>query len=99
MAPRLDPPLDLGVHFSAPIGVDVKGETWACVEVPGAPELLGTRASVRVDARVDGHPLRDISLMPTGAGELMLSLSAAVRAHIGKGIGDEVEVRLLRRLT
>jgi hypothetical protein len=41
----------------------------------------------------------DLGLMPTGAGELMLSVSAALRTKLGKDVGDEVRVVLLRRLT
>ena len=38
-------PVPLDHTFTAPIGVDVKGDTWPCVEVPGAVELLGTGRS------------------------------------------------------
>ncbi|MBD5787436.1 DUF1905 domain-containing protein [Cellulosimicrobium terreum] len=90
-------PTPLDRTFSAPIGVEVKGETWSCVEVPGSAELLGTGRSVRVDATVDDVELSDVGLMPTGAGGHMLSLSAKVRARLGKDVGDTVTVRLLRR--
>lgn len=85
--------------FSAPIGVEVKGETWACVEMPGSADFFGTGKSVKVDAEVDGVALANVGLMPTGRGGHMLSLSAKVRKQLGKGIGDEVTVRLTRRLT
>lgn len=82
--------------FEGPIGVDVKGETWACVAIPGSEELLGTGKAVRVDATVDGVLLPNVGLMPTGRGGHMLSLSAAVRKKLGKDIGDTVSVRLSR---
>ncbi len=44
---------ELDHTFTAPIGVEVRGETWSCVEVPGSAELFGTKKSVRVDAVVD----------------------------------------------
>ena len=85
------------LEFEAPIGVDVKGETWSCVEVPGAVEFFGSAKSVRVDATVDGHPLANVGLMPTGSGGLMLSLSAKVRKQLGKDVGDVVRVEIDRR--
>ena len=85
------------IEFEAPIGVDVKGETWSCVEVPGAIEFFGSGKAVRVDATVDGFPLANVGLMPTGSGGLMLSLSAKVRKQLGKDVGDVVRVGVDRR--
>lgn len=85
--------------FTAPIGVDVKGSIWSCVEVPDSATLLGTRKSVRVDATVDDISMPNIGLMVTGTGGHMLSLSAKVRERLGKDIGDTATVHLLRRLT
>ncbi|PPF25167.1 MULTISPECIES: DUF1905 domain-containing protein [unclassified Rathayibacter] len=89
-------PLDLA--FTAPIGVAVKGDLWSCVEVPGSVELLGTGRSVRVVATVDGEPVT-ASLLPTGAGGHMLSISAKLRKTIGKDLGDVVTVHLTERLS
>ena len=94
-----DLPQSLDHSFTAPIGVDVKGELWACVAVPGSAELFGTGKSVRVDARVDDVELASVGLMPTGTGGHMLSLSMKVRKQLGKDLGDEVAVTLVRRLT
>ncbi|GAA1749385.1 DUF1905 domain-containing protein [Aeromicrobium alkaliterrae] len=84
--------------FTAPIGVEVRGDLWPCVEVPGSAELLGTRRAVRVDATVDDVRISDMGLMVTGRGGHMLSLSAKVRQRLGKELGDTVTVRLERRL-
>lgn len=92
-------PTPLDHTFTAPIGVDVKGETWSCVEMPGSAEFFGTRRAVRVDATVDGVPLADVGLMVTGRGGHMLSLSAKLRKQLGKDIGDLVTVKLDRRLS
>ncbi len=92
-------PADLDHTFTGPVGVEVRGETWTCVEVPGSAELLGTGRSVRVDATVDGVPVRDVGLMPTGTGGHMLSLNARLRSRLGKDVGDTVTVHLSRRLT
>lgn len=94
----IDLPQDLDHVFTAPIGVDVKGETWPCVEMPGSAELFGTKKSVRVGATVDDIPMPDLGLMVTGRGGHMLSLNAAMRKRLGKNLGDEVIVRLQRRL-
>ncbi|WP_062522604.1 DUF1905 domain-containing protein [Demequina silvatica] len=85
--------------FTAPIGVEVKGETWACVEMPGSADFFGTGKAVRVDAEVDGVALENVGLMVTGTGGHMLSLNAKVRKQLGKDVGDQVEVRLTRRRT
>jgi len=85
--------------FTAPIGVEVKGEMWACVEMPGSADFFGTGKAVRVDAVVDDVPLDNVGLMVTGRGGHMLSLSAKVRKRLGKDLGDTVEVRLTRRVT
>ncbi|WP_084105505.1 DUF1905 domain-containing protein [Demequina sp. NBRC 110056] len=85
--------------FVAPIGVDVKGERWPCVEMPGSADFFGTGKAVRVDATVDGVPLENVGLMVTGTGGHMLSLNAKLRKQLGKDLGDTVEVRLTRRRT
>lgn len=90
---------DLDVAFTAPIGMDVNGEVWTCVEVPGSAELLGTGKAVRVDLIVDGLPLENIGLMVTGRGRHIFSLNAKLRKQLGKDLGDTVDVTLLRRRT
>jgi len=92
-------PQTMSVEFVGPIGVEVKGDVWDCVEVPGSAELFGTGRSVRVDASVDGVELENVGLMPTGTGGHMLSLSAKVREKLGKQRGESVFVRIHRRLT
>jgi len=99
MATRLEQPIPLGYEFSAVIGVDVKGDLWSAIEVPNSAAVLGGLRSVRVDATVDDILVSDMGLMPTGTGELMLSLSAVLRKKLGKNVGDTVRVVLLQRLT
>lgn len=83
--------------FRTSIGVEVKGDTWSCVEIPGSAELFGTGRTVRVDATVDDVRLEDVGAMPTGAGGHMVSLSAKVRKALGKDVGDPVDVTVTRR--
>ena len=92
-------PIPLDTTFTAPIGLQVKGETWSCIEVPGSAELFGTRKGVRADVVIDGIPLPNVGLLVTGTGGHMLSVSAALRRRLGKELGDAVTVRLERRLT
>lgn len=99
MTPRLDEPVQLDFSFAAKIGVDVKGDLWSAIQVPGSAELFGSLRSVRVDAMVDDVLVENLGLMPTGSGELMLSVSAALRKKIGKDVGEDVNVVILRRLT
>jgi len=90
-------PGPLDYSFTAPIGVQVKGETWSCVEVPDSVALLGTGRTVRVVGTVDDQPVT-AGLMPTGDGGHMLSISAALRKKLGKELGDTVDVHLTQRL-
>jgi hypothetical protein len=99
VSPRLEQPIAVDYGFTVPIGVDVKGDVWSAVAVPGSASVFGSLKSVRVDASVDQVLIENIGLMPTGRGELMLSISAAVRKKLGKNVGDEVRVVILRRLT
>ena len=72
--------------------------SWTVIEVPGSNELLGTGTSAKVEATVDGIPLTS-ALMPTGQGYHFISVSAALRKKLGKGLGDEVVVHIAKRLT
>ncbi len=85
------------MSFEGVIGVEVKGETWACVEIPGSAELFGTGKSVRVDAVVDDVELANVGAMVTGRGGHMISLNAKVRKALSKDIGDPVTVSVTRR--
>lgn len=89
-------PMDL--HFTAPIGMHIKGDVWSCVEIPDSKNLFGTGKAVKVAATVDGEPVR-AALMPTGTGGHMLSVSAKLRKKIGKDIGDDVVVSVSERLS
>ncbi|MGV8966285.1 MAG: DUF1905 domain-containing protein [Cellulomonas sp.] len=91
-------PQALDHTFTAPIGVEVKGDVWSCVEMPGSVALFGTGRSVKVVARIDDEPLT-AAFMPTGTGGHMLSVSAKLRKRLGKDIGDEVTVHITERLS
>ena len=48
------------LRFETTIGVEVKGETWSCIEIPGSAEFFGTGKAVRVDALVDEVALDNV---------------------------------------
>ena len=85
------------LRFETTIGVEVKGETWSCVEIPGSAEFFGTGKTVRVDAQVDDVVLENVGAMVTGTGGHMVSLNAQVRKSLGKDVGDPVTVTVTRR--
>lgn len=85
------------LSFRTTIGVEVKGETWSCVEIPGSAAFFGTGRAARVDARIDDVLLENVGAMVTGTGGHMVSLSAKVRRQLGKGLGDPVEVTISKR--
>ena len=91
-------PLPLNVTFSATIGIDIKGEVWECIEVPDSAKLFGTKKGVRVDAEIDGVALPNVALMVTGKGGHMVSTNAKLRKQIGKEVGDNVTIHLIKRL-
>ena len=99
MTPLRGEPVQLDYEFTAPIAVDVKGDVWSAIAVPNSAAVFGSLKSVRVDAMVDDVLIENMGLMPTGSGELMLSISAAIRKKLGKDVGDEAHVVILRRLT
>src|SRR5260221_2058646 len=72
--------------FTAPIGITIKGEIWACIEVPGSAELFGTKKGVRVDAEVDGIALPNVALMVTGTGGHMLFTKSQLPKQLGKDV-------------
>ena len=88
---------DEQLSFHATIGVEVKGETWSCVEIPDSAAFFGTGKTVRVDATVDDVVLSNVGAMVTGTGGHMVSLSAKVRKALGKDIGDAVSVTITKR--
>lgn len=68
----------------------------AMVEIPfDVRDVYGTGGQVRVKATFDGHEYRG-SLAPMGGGVYVLGVRKAIRAAIGKGVGDTLEVTLER---
>lgn len=69
--------------------------SWSVIEVPGSEAFFGTGKAVKANATVDGVAVTS-ALMPTGQGHHFISVSAALRKKLGKGVGDEVQVQISR---
>lgn len=82
------------ISFDGVIGVEITGDPWNCVEIPGSRAFFGTGRAVRVDAVIDGVVLANVGAMVTGTGGHMISLSAKIRQRLGKALGDPVRVTI-----
>jgi hypothetical protein len=93
--PPTRPPLNH--DFTAPVEKDGAFATY--VTVLDSAEILGTRKPVKVEGTIDGRPFA-ATLMPSGHGPHWLPLKAELCRALGKGTaGDQVAVRLTRRLS
>ena len=66
------------------------------VNVPfDVEKVYGTRGQVKIKATIDGEPYRG-SLANMGGGCHLFPVLKAIRAKIGKGVGDKVKIELMR---
>jgi len=70
---------------------------WLCVEMPDSAAIFGTRMPVKISGTVDALAF-EATLMPLGNGNHMIPLRAALRKQLHKDLGDEVSIKLMKRI-
>ncbi len=70
---------------------------WTYLKWAESVTVFGTRGMVKVRGTFDGEPF-ETSFMAVGDGTHMLPIRAATLKHIGKQVGDTVQVLVTERI-
>jgi hypothetical protein len=88
------------IHFTAIVkrfGQQGEKTGWTYIEVPAAEAeklIPNNKKSFRVKGHLDQHAIAQVSLIPMGDGDFILTLNAAMRKATGKSLGHSIAVKL-----
>ncbi|NLR59229.1 DUF1905 domain-containing protein [Chitinophaga polysaccharea] len=87
----------LNIRIHAKLQTGPGQGAWTYIVWDGVGNTFGTRRSVKVRGRIDGHPFEN-SFLPVNDGTHLMGVNAKLRKTLGKIAGDEVSVEIFERV-
>ncbi|MFN8277737.1 MAG: YdeI/OmpD-associated family protein [Chitinophagales bacterium] len=90
-----------GLQFSMPLqkfGSMGEKTGWTYIEIRAEQAQAlqpGTKTSFRVKGKLDDIPIKQMALIPMGAGNFILPVKSDLRKQLGKKKGDVVKIQLV----